>query len=252
MEKLVSIIMPLYNCEKYIESTIISVISQNYTNFELLIVDDCSTDSSIKLINRFLIDKRIKLFKFNKNQGTAAARNFAIRKAKGTFISFLDSDDTWSYNKLSLQIQFMEKNNYYFTCTSYSLINSFNKELNHKITYKGIYNYNRLLFFPPGNSTVIYNSSKIGKIYIPNIKKRNDYLMWLTIVKKSPLYSLNILLTKYRLRNNSLSRNKFSLLKYHWLIYKKYEKIPFLKSISLIIFFILKTLTFRIMIITKL
>lgn len=235
-EDLVSIIMPTYNCGKYIGIAIDSVIAQTYQNWELIIVDDCSTDNSVEVIESYrLKDKRIKFYRLNVNSGAAAARNKAISEARGKYMAFLDSDDIWTHDKLTKQINYMKANNYNFTCTSYRKIDENGDYLNKIIRAKPKLNYNGVLKYCPGNSTVIYNVESLGKFKALNIKKRNDYVLWLQIMKKEKyLYGLNETLGYHRVRAGSISSNKISLLYYHWKIYRKIEKLSIGKSILLL------------------
>ncbi len=222
---LVSIIMPSYNTAKFINETIDSVINQTYTNWELIIVDDCSKDETEKVIKPYLKDKRIKYLKNKKNSGAAISRNKALKEANGEFIAFLDSDDVWNKNKLEKQIKFMKDNNYYFSYTNYELIDEDSKSLNKfvtgpkKITKSGMYN-----FCWPGCLTVMYNQEKVGLIQIENLPKNNDYAMWLKVIKKANCYLLKENLAKYRIRTGSISRHsKVKLIKYHYRLYKDGE-----------------------------
>lgn len=240
---MVSIIMPSYNCSSYIERTINSVLAQTYENWELIVVDDCSTDDTYEKLKGFESkDIRIKILLSESNSGAAAARNKALKSAEGEYIAFLDSDDTWEVTKLQKQISFMKTNNYLFTCTYYDKINESGDSLNRIITYKKRGTYSDLLKNCPGNSTVIYNASGIGeKVYISNIKKRNDYLMWLKVIKKTDkLYCLDEVLSSHRIRNGSLSKNKFSLIKYHWEIYREKELLGFIYSLYLVLYWVAK------------
>ena len=225
-EKLVSIIMPTYNCGKYIEQSINSVISQTYKNWELIIIDDCSTDNTIDIVNKFK-DKRIKFLQNPKNSGAAISRNYGLREAKGKWIAFLDSDDLWKSQKLEKQIKFMIENSYYFSYTNYIEIDENSKQNGRKvtgpkkITRTGMYNY-----CWPGCLTVMYDVEKIGLIQIEDIKKNNDYAMWLKAIKKADCYLLNENLAKYRRgRTGSISNHKaINLIKYHYLLYRNGEK----------------------------
>ncbi len=241
---LVSIIMPVYNSEKYIGRTLESVISQSFNDWEIIIVDDCSTDNSANIIKSYMNeDKRIKYYKLKINSGAAISRNTAIKNAIGKYIAFLDSDDIWHPEKLSKQIEIMEKNDYNFTCTDYNKIDDNDLDLNKTIKADLRADYNRILKSCPGNSTVVYNSHAIGKFYIPNIRKRNDYVMWLQVLKvEKYLYGINQTLTSHRLRENSISSNKKSLVKYHWNIYRNIEKLSIRKSIYLIVYWIIKSI----------
>lgn len=233
IEPLVSIITPLYNSEKFIEETIKSVLSQTYNNWEMLIVDDCSTDNGVEIVEKYQVkDKRIKLIRLSKNGGGAVARNKGIEEAKGDYIAFLDSDDLWHYQKLEKQIKFMKKNNYTFTFTKYQQMNEKGEKLDRYINVPKTLTYRQtLLKNPIGCLTVIYNSKELGKIYMPLIRKRQDYALWLKILKKGIIaHGLNENLSYYRLLENSISSNKISLIKYQWKLYRKIEKLSILES----------------------
>ncbi|NKC59758.1 glycosyltransferase family 2 protein [Vagococcus fluvialis] len=221
-QPLVSIIMPAYNAEKFIDKAIESVQKQDYLNWELLICDDCSVDNTKCIIKEFQDrDKRVKLFTLEENSGAAIARNTVIKEAKGEFISFLDSDDLWKPQKLSKQIEFMISNKYDFTCTYYDKIDHADKDMNNLIMYKEVSGVKDLLKNCPGNSTVIYNQKKLGKFYISNLKKRNDYLMWFNVLSKANfIYCLKENLSSHRVVESGLSNNKRTLVKYHWIIYR--------------------------------
>lgn len=242
-EDLVSIIMPSYNCEDFIGFTLDSVIKQTYQNWEVIIVDDCSTDNTVEVVNSYILkDSRIKCYKLDRNSGAALARNKAIEFANGKYLAFLDSDDLWFPEKLSVQISFMKKNNYSFTCTSYTKVDEHGRYLNRTIKARKKSNYNDILKRNPGNSTVIYNASDLGKCMIPNIKKRNDYVMWLQIVKKAKnLYGIDKPLGSHRIRKGSLSRNKMSLVGYHWKVYREIEKLSIIRSSYLVFYWIIFT-----------
>ena len=215
----VSIIMPNYNCDKFIEESIKSVLSQTYENWELLIVDDCSTDKSVEIVKKYCeIDNRIKLFINDKNSGAALSRNKAMREATGKWIAFLDSDDLWKPTKLEKQLTFMKENDYDFSYTEYEKIDEKSNSLKvlvtgpKKITKQGMYNYGWM-----GCLTVIYDAEKIGLIQIKDIKKNNDYAIWLQVAKKSKCYLLPENLALYRIRKKSISHDKFSKkLKSHY------------------------------------
>ncbi|MDO5808499.1 MAG: glycosyltransferase family 2 protein, partial [Lachnospiraceae bacterium] len=203
---LVSIIMPSYNTAPYIEETIQSVLNQTYTNWELLIVDDCSTDNTDEILSK-ISDPRIRLFKNEENSGAAVSRNKALREAKGQWIAFLDSDDLWMPKKLEKQIHYMEINGYTFSYTNYEEIDVDGNKTGvkvsgpKKITRTGMFNY-----CWPGCLTVMFDANKIGIIQIQDIKKNNDYAMWLKICKKANCYLLNEYLAQYRKgRSGSIS-----------------------------------------------
>ena len=216
MNELVSIIMPSYNTGKFIQETINSVKNQTYNNWELIIVDDGSTDNTDEVV-RAIKDDRIKYIKNKVNKGAAISRNIALREAKGKWIAFLDSDDLWKEDKLEKQIKFMEDNNYYFSYTNYIEIDE-NSNFNgrkitgpQKITRIGMFNY-----CWPGCLTVMYDSKRIGLIQIEDIKKNNDYAMWLKACKKADCYLLNEELAMYRKRTGSISNHSYkTLIKWH-------------------------------------
>lgn len=236
---MVSIITPTYNCAQYIGETIDTVISQTYINWEMIIVDDCSSDNTDKIVSKYQKrDSRIKYYRLVNNSGAAVARTVAMRLASGKYIAFLDSDDLWMPNKLFVQLDFMIKNGYAFTCTSYEQINESGKSLNRIVRAVSSVNYNRLLLdCPVGNSTVMYDVSKMGKFEVPNIRKRNDDALWLKMLRVEPyIWGIPDVLVKYRIRPNSISVNKFSLVKYHWHLYREIEQLNLLRSVFHVFF----------------
>lgn len=243
-EELVSIIMPAYNSGGFIGTTLDSVINQSYKNWEVIVVDDCSTDNTADVVQEYIKnDNRIKYYKLEKNSGAAVARNKAVDLASGKYMAFLDSDDVWFPEKLKKQIGFMEENDYGFTCTSYTKINEIGESLNRTIITQTRRDYNGILKRCPGNSTVIYNAEKLGKFFIPDIKKRNDYVMWLKVIKKEKyLYGLQESLGSHRLSSNGISKNKKSLVKFHWKVYREIENLTLFYSIYLILYWIVKTM----------
>lgn len=232
MEDLVSIITPTYNCGKFINETIKSVLNQTYKNWEMIIVDDCSTDDTEKVVLKF-DDERVKYHKLKINSGAAVARTTAMQLAKGSYMAFLDSDDIWTEDKLEKQLNFMKKNNYVFTCTSYEQIDENGNSLSKIINPVKKCSYNRLLLdCPVGNFTVMYDVKKMGKFEVPNIRKRNDDALWLQMLKKEKyIYGFNSILMKYRIRKNSISSNKLKVIKYHWILYREIEHLSILRSL---------------------
>lgn len=225
MAELVSIIMPSYNTAKYIAETVQSVLAQTYQNWELIIVDDCSTDDTDEVVKPFLSDSRIRYLKNEKNSGAAVSRNRALREAKGKWIAFLDSDDLWMPEKLEKQIAFMEENGYHFSYTDYMEIDEASKPNGKrvtgpkKITKAGMFNY-----CWPGCLTVMYDSEAVGLIQIADIKKNNDYAMWLKVCKKADCYLLDEVLAKYRKRTGSISNHGYmKLVKWHYKLFREAE-----------------------------
>jgi teichuronic acid biosynthesis glycosyltransferase TuaG len=235
---MVTIITPTYNSSKYIGATIESVLNQTYTNWELLITDDCSTDNTIKIVESYVKnDNRIKLFKLATNSGAAIARNNSIAMSKGRFIAFLDSDDLWKKNKLETQLEFMTKNNLSFCFTGYEIINHKGIPLNIMVdsSQHGFFNYSDMLKKKAtlGCCTVMLRKKSFkGLLEMPNIRTGQDYAFWLKLLKNSNhnAYILPELLSKYRISPNSISRNKFKKARRQFYIYRKIEKINLLKT----------------------
>lgn len=235
MNELVSIIMPSYNTAKFISETIESVLAQTYSNWELIIVDDCSTDDTDAVVCPYLVDDRIRYIKNEKNRGAAVSRNRALREAKGKWVAFLDSDDLWFPEKLEKQISFMKKNDYHFSYTNYIEIDETTNPNGRsvtgpkKVTRHGMYNYCWM-----GCLTVMYDAETIGLIQIADIKKNNDYAMWLKACKKADCYLLDEVLAKYRKRSGSISNHGYTkLIKWHYKLYREAEKRSPLVSVAL-------------------
>jgi len=227
MNDLVSIITPVFNSEKYISETINSVINQTYTNWEMILVDDASTDISVEIIKTYqLKDKRIKLYQLEKNSGAGVARNFAIEKAQGRYIAFLDADDLWKSNKLRTQISFLEQHKLPMTFSFYETIDENGNSLNTEIQTPSDLKYWQLHFCNfIGNLTTIYDTKQLGKIPISSIRKRQDWILWLTILKKiKHAKPVQQSLAFYRKRDNSISASKTTLLQYNYKVYKEYYR----------------------------
>lgn len=220
MNDLISIVMPSYNTGKYIAESIKSVLAQTYKDWELLIVDDCSVDNTDAIVAEFH-DTRIRYFKNEKNSGAAVSRNRALREAKGKWIAFLDSDDLWHPNKLETQLSFMKKRGYAFTFTDYRIClnGEWMPYINigpNIVNKRKMYNY--CYFF---TSTVIYDQSVVGLIQIADLKKNNDYAMWLQAIEKSSAYRLPECLSYYIKHDESISSgSKLRLIKWHYRLFK--------------------------------
>ncbi len=235
MNELVSVIMPSYNTAEFIEKSVKSVINQTYTNWELIIVDDCSQDNTEEILKKYLADKRIRYYRNEANLGAAISRNRALKEAKGRWIAFLDSDDLWKREKLQKQIEFMEKNEYYFSYTNYVEIDENSKLTGtvvsgpEHITRRRMYDY-----CWPGCLTVMYDRRKVGDIQITDIKKNNDYAMWLEVIKKTDCYLLCSTLSGYRRRQGSISNQSYLWLVYwHYALFREEEGFGVCKSICL-------------------
>lgn len=236
-EYLVSIITPLYNSEKYIGQTIESVLKQTYKNWEMLIVDDCSTDNSKEVVAKYLTDPRIRYFCMDVNSGGARARNKALENAKGRFIAFLDADDQWKQEKLEKQIRFMLDNKYGFSFTAYEILgNNGNKliQVPERLSY-GDFMKNTII----GTLTVMIDSSIIGSVRLVDVKKDHDSMTWAKILRQGyNAYGLNESLSLYRRVEGSISSNKFQAVKNHWCNCREVEKIPFIKCCYYFLFYI--------------
>ncbi|MFV5684928.1 glycosyltransferase family 2 protein [Flavobacterium sp. GB2R13] len=223
---LVSIITPSFNSEKFIAETIQSVQNQTYQNWEIIIVDDCSLDKTLSIVTKMaLLDNRIQLFQSEKNSGTGIARNTALTKCKGRYISFLDADDLWKPQKLEKQIDFLKTNNLPFTFSFYDCIDEEGKSLNRTVEAPRNLSYRQLFFCNyVGNLTGIYDVNYFEKIAISSIRKRQDWMLWLTILKKiKTAQPLPESLAFYRIRENSISASKLDLLKHNFAVYRTFH-----------------------------
>ena len=229
MNDLVSIIMPSYNTATYIGLSIKSVLDQTYDNWELLVVDDCSTDNTDEVVQSFLTDDRIRYLKNDSNSGAAVSRNRALREAKGKWIAFLDSDDLWLPDKLEKQIKYMIDNHYHFSYTNYCEIDESGEKLGvivtgpRRITRSGFFNY-----CWPGCLTVMYDAEiSESVIQIEDIKKNNDYAMWLKVSQFCDCYLFPKTMAFYRRRDGSISNHNYlSLIKWHYRLFREAEKEP--------------------------
>ncbi|MBE6584715.1 MAG: glycosyltransferase family 2 protein [Ruminococcaceae bacterium] len=233
VDGLVSVIMPTYNCARFIAETLDSIKAQTYENWEVIIVDDCSSDDTKQIVDAYIAeDARIKYHCLENNSGAAVARTTAMAMAEGEYMAFCDSDDIWMPDKLERQLAFMKENGYAFSCTAYEQIDEESKSLNRIIKTVKKTNYNRLLLdCPVGNSSVMYSVRKMGKFEVPNIRKRNDDALWLQMLKKEKyIYGMPDVLMRYRIRSNSISANKISVVKYHWKLYREIEHLSVFRS----------------------
>lgn len=248
----VSIIMPAYNSEDYISLAINSVINQSIKNWELLICDDGSKDSTHNIASKFVkSDSRISLLKNHYQKGAPGARNTCLDYAKGRYIAFLDSDDIWDPKKLELQISYMKENLISF-CYSYHNVLNEKGDFLYSLKAPRKMSIKKLVFsnFIPC-LTAIYDTKKIQKTYQPNIKKRNDYALWLKILSENPEIKVRCypyVTASYRSNSYGLSNDKaFNLLKYYIICLKDYANCSrtsiFFTSIMYIILTIMKKKT---------
>lgn len=230
---LVSVITPVFNSEQYIEACLSSVLHQTYTNWEHILVDDCSEDNSPAIIKRCAAaDPRIKYIRLQNNSGAGIARNKGIELAEGHYIAFLDSDDLWYPQKLERQLEFMSENNFAFTFTAYDKINDQGDQTGEIVAVRPRVSYKKALYKNPvGCLTAMYSVAYFGKQYMPELRKRQDYALWLSLLKKTDGFGLDEVLSSYRERTGSISSNKFGLIKYEWHIYRKHEGLSVAKSL---------------------
>jgi teichuronic acid biosynthesis glycosyltransferase TuaG len=225
---LVSVVTAAYNAEKFILQTIQSVLNQTYDNWEMLIVDDVSTDQTREIVTAEAEkDNRIKLICLENNSGAALARNHAIREAKGRYIAFLDSDDIWLPSKLEKQVYFMLEKDIAFSFTGYGIINEGGIETNKVINVPKVITYDGLLKNTIiGCLTVMLDQSIIGEIQMTNIRTRQDFALWLNILKRGyKAYGIQEELAKYRLVEGSISSNKLKAARRNWMVYREIEKL---------------------------
>lgn len=228
---LVSIIMPSFNSATTIAESIESVQSQSYINWELIITDDVSTDDTFLIIDEFSKnDSRIKVHTLAINSGAGIARNNSIKNSKGRFIAFLDSDDLWMSEKLTVQVSFMMLNNIPFSFSFYDKFTSNGDCCTVKSPSTANYNlllYNNVI----GCLTAMYDSSVLGKCYMSSIRKRQDLGLWLSILERGYIAQcVPQVLAKYRV-DTGMTKNKFSVLKFQWAFYRDVLNFSYTRSL---------------------
>lgn len=244
---MVSIITPVYNREEFIDECVQSILNQTFKDWELILIDDCSQDSSTTIINNYVkSDSRIKSYFFNENVGAGVARNKGIEISTNRFIAFLDSDDYWHKDKLELQVTYMIQNNIEFSYTnSYQLDKNDNVSkvlLPPKSVNSSSLIFNNYIKTP----TAIYDTKRIGKIYMPNYRKRQDWGLWFNILQKTKkAYCLPKPLAYFRTSNDSLSNNKFQLIKENFNFYRNFLNKNIIMSFFMMIIFLLVHFSFK-------
>lgn len=252
-QKLVSIIVPVYNAGKYIEETIAMVQAQDYSEWELLLVDDCSKDDSCERIDRCIKQSpagdRIRLIKKPVNEGAAKARNTGIREAVGRYIAFLDADDVWKPEKLRKELDFMEEKQAAFVFTAYEFGNEKAEptgkvvQVPERLTYRQA--LSRTVIF---TTTVLFDTTKISKdlIYMPAVKSEDTATWWKILRSGYTAYGLNEVLAIYRRPPQSLSSNKLEAVRRIWKLYRQEEKLNFFYSLYNFFFWALRATLRRI------
>jgi glycosyltransferase involved in cell wall biosynthesis len=243
---LISVITPCYNSAPFIAQTIESVLAQTYQNWEMIIIDDCSTDGSYETVLEYAEkDRRIKVYRLEHNSGAAVCLNKAIELSQGQYIAFLDSDDLWFPQKLEKLLRFMQEHDCDFSFTEYEHIDEDSKEIGckskviKKLTYKKM-----LLHCFTGCLTVMYMQDISNKIYGPYLKNTEDWALFLKILKCTrKALGYDECLAKYRIRKNSLSRNKFKKISSYFEMMMKYEHKNILSTcITLLIHQLIRTI----------
>ena len=242
----VSVIMPAYNAEDFIAQAIESVVGQTHSDWELIIVDDCSTDRTVSIIESHArADRRIVFLQHQQNQGVAATRNRALKVAQGAYIAFLDSDDYWLSHKLERQLGFMGEHGALICCSNYKRVDEQGNELGvveppHSIRYQDLLRSNFI-----GNLTGIYNANELGKVFFKPIA-HEDYVAWLSVLKTGHhAYCIPEVLAYYRVYDQSTSSNKFKTISWQWKIYRDEEQLNFFHSLYLMCFYVFYALQKR-------
>ncbi len=240
MSELVSIITPLFNSSKYIGLTIDSVLAQTCRHWEMIVVDDGSTDGSHEIVEEYAKrDNRIRLLS-QEHSGSAIARNSGIRSARGRYLAFLDSDDIWEPEFLECQLRLLEQTGGQLVCSAHRRIDEDGEECLHP-------------FYPPVEAgyedllrtcsisclTVVYDTCRFGKIYLPEqyshreeFKLREDYILWLDVIKKvGVVYGNQQVLASYRIRRSQKTANKWKTICPQFMVYRRVEKIGFVRSL---------------------
>lgn len=234
MRPLVSVITPAYNAERYIGDAIRSVLAQTYTDWEMIIVDDGSTDRTCAIIESYAArDPRISLVRLKENSGPAVARNAAMARAQGRYLAFLDADDEWLPEKLAKQLRFMQERQIAFSFTKYVKVKENHTGTHSVVKIPDCVDYKRLLKHNViGCLTVMLDTEKTGKVEMIDIRSRQDFALWLTLCKRGfKAYGLQEVLAKYRVRGRSVSSNKLKMAQQNWKIYREIKKFGFLKSV---------------------
>ena len=248
MEKLVSIIIPTYNSADFIADTLASVQQQTYPNWEVILVDDGSTDITLAIAQNIAqTDHRIRIFKNPTNSGTGVTRNNALHHCQGNYIAFLDADDVWKPNKLERQLQFMQEQQQPFTFSFYECIDEAGNPLHKLVEAPRNLPYRQLFFCNyVGNLTGIYDADFFGKIAISSIRKRQDWMLWLTNLKKlKSAKPVPESLAYYRIRNNSLSASKVALLQHNFAVYRQFHRYNFVAALFIMLGFLFTQLLIK-------
>ncbi len=239
-----SVIMPTYNSAAFVRESLESLISQDFESWECVIVDDCSGDNTISIIDEFCDrDSRFKLIRNSKNEGPSFSRNLAITESCGRYITFLDSDDLWMPRKLSSQYEHFSRTGAQFIFSSYFLIDESGRHLGLRLS-PTVVSYSELLKSNViGCLTAAYDTHYFGKVTMPMIRKRQDFGLWLKLLKSVDFaYGIEEPLAKYRVRSDSVSANKLSAASFTWRLYRDIEKLSFFPALYYFSFYIFRSL----------
>ena len=246
---LVSIITPVYNAERFICETIDSVTNQNYQDWELILVNDCSSDNSVKIVEDYVAkDARIKLINLKENSGAAVARNAGIEAARGQYIAFVDSDDCWAPSKLMDQLDFMQSQHIAFSYTNFALVSESGVvvkdavKLPLKLDYSGLLKNTAIAC-----STVVIDRMQTGDFRMPLVRKGQDTATWLMLMRERQVvaYGLDKVLNYYRQVEGSISSDRIGALKRTWNTYRNLEKLPLPKAVYYFAHYILQAILRR-------
>lgn len=230
---LVSVVMPSFNASATIEGSIRSVLEQSCENFELLVVDDCSSDDTRSIVEKLSgSDPRVRLILSPRNSGSPAApRNMGVKYARGRYVAFLDSDDVWFPSKLDEQLRLMKKHDAPISCTGYEVVNAVGERTGALIPPR-LTGYDELLSENTlGCSTVMVDRSKLTDIHFP-VCGHEDYALWLALTRTGyKVYGLQQELARYRVAAGSVSSNKLKVLGYFWNIYRNLEGFSAIRSV---------------------
>jgi len=252
LKPFVSIVIPVYNAQKFIEQTLDSVKNQTYQNIEVILVDDMSEDESRKIIEEYQqknSQMNIKLIKSDKKLKAAGARNKGIDYARGSHICFLDADDLWDKKKLEKQLAFMQEKNCAFSFTGYEFADSDGKPLNKKVFIPPQLTYKKALKNTTiWTTTVMFDMSKITKeqIYMPDVKSEDTACWWKILKQGYSAYGLNEILAYYRRSSGTLSSNKVEALRRIWNLYRNVEHLNVFYSMYNFIFYAINAIKRRI------
>ena len=238
----VSIVVPVYNSEKYIALALQGVVSQTFMDFEVIVVDDFSVDGSASIVETFCSrDPRFFLVRNKENIGAAKCRDKAVQLSKGRYIAFLDADDFWLPQKLQKQIGMMQNAGAAMSCTAVDIVDSSGAILGAR-DVPAIITYDILAKRTPVvNSTVILDSCQVGRVSVPDIRRRQDFALWLKIIREhGPALGIPEKLGGYRVHEGSLSRNKFISAVYTWKVLRDLESLSFFRAMYYFSFYSLK------------